>query len=304
MFQVLLYYKYIKIEDPKSLMDSQRKLCESLNLKGRIIIAEEGINGTVEGKLEDTEKYITEMQKDERFSDIDFKKSTGTGHAFPRLSIKVRSEIVSAHLAEEDVNPAEVTGKHMTAEELHELINSGEKFYIVDMRNDYEFKVGHFKDSILPTMSNFRDLPKIISEIEHLKNEKVVTVCTGGVRCEKASGYLVKKGFKDVSQLYGGIVTYMEKYPNQDFRGKLYVFDDRVVMGFNTDSPEHEVISVCDKCGAKSDNYVDCSYKHCKGNRHFICCKDCYAKDGRTYCSVECEEKVSQSTLFERSPGL
>jgi len=291
-YQILLYYKYVNIKDPEALMQSQRDLCESLNLKGRIIIASEGINGTLEGLVEDTEKYIQAMIEDGRFQDTHFKRSNGNGNAFPKLSVKVRSEIVSLHLGKEDINPNEVTGKYIEPEQLHELINSGEKFYIVDMRNDYEFKVGRFENSILPHLNNFRDLPRVVEELEFLKNEKVVTVCTGGVRCEKASGYLVKQGFNDVSQLYGGIVSYMEKYPNKDFKGKLYVFDSRVVMGFNTDSPDHEIISQCDKCGKINDNYVDCAYLHCKGHRHFICCKDCSAEHGKPYCSNDCWEKA------------
>lgn len=300
MHQILLYYKYTTIENPEELMLSQRALCEKLNLKGRIIIAHEGINGTVEGLKEDTEEYIKAMQKDARFLDTDFKKSTGDGNAFPKLSIKIRPEIVSLHLGDEDVSPNEITGKHITADELHDILNSGEEYYIVDMRNDYEHKVGVFKDSILPKLSNFRDLPEAVKDLEHLKDKKVITVCTGGVRCEKASGYLLKKGFKDVSQLYGGIVTYMEKYPNQDFKGKLYVFDNRVVMGFDTNSPEHEIISNCDKCGKVSDNYVDCAYKHCKGHRHFICCKECYSEDEKPYCSVDCQTKAFEQVESKR----
>ncbi len=212
------------------------------------------------------------------------------GNAFPKIIVKVRSEIVSLNLGNEDINPNEITGKYISPEELHELFHSDKEFHIIDMRNDYEHKVGYFKDSILPSLSNFRDLPNIIRDFEHLKDKKVVTVCTGGVRCEKASGYLVKNGFKDVYQLKDGIVSYMEKYPNEDFLGKLYVFDGRVVMGFDTSSEKHVVVSKCDKCGNISDNYVDCSYLHCKGHRHFICCTNCYSEDGKPYCSVECEK--------------
>lgn len=289
-YQILLYYKYIHLDNPEKFRDEQINLCQKLNLKGRIIVAPEGLNGTVEGLLEDTEKYIAEMNKDSRFADMNYKKSEGNGQSFPKLSVKARDEIVSLHLGEEDFSPEETTGKYLSAEEMHEWIHSGKEIYIVDMRNDYEFKVGYFKNSILPPLKNFRDLPEVLPQLEHLKEKTVITVCTGGVRCEKASGYLVRKGFKDVYQLHNGIVTYMEKYPNEDFLGKLYVFDNRVVMGFNTNSPEHTVVSTCDKCGKTSDNYVDCSYKHCKGHRHFVCCEDCYSADGRTYCSQKCEE--------------
>ncbi|MBI3342296.1 hypothetical protein HY024_04190, partial [Candidatus Curtissbacteria bacterium] len=221
MFSVLLYYKYVQIEDPAALMYAQKELCERLDLKGRIIVAKEGINGTVEGKKVDIEKYIETMKKDETFQKTHFKLSQGTGSAFVKLSVKVRDEIVSGHLMSWDVNPNETTGKYLTAEQLHQWIAAKKQFYIVDMRNDYEQEVGAFENSVLPGLSNFRDLPKVLPKLEHLKDETVVTVCTGGVRCEKASGFLVKHGFADVYQLFGGIVTYMEKYPNEDFGGAL-----------------------------------------------------------------------------------
>ncbi len=292
MHQILLYYKYVKIDDPAKLMEEQKQLCKELNLKSRIIVSKEGINGTLEGLKPDTEKYMQVMLEDSRFTNMNFKISEGTGNAFPKISVKVRSELVSAHLGDEDVDPNVTTGKYMSAEELHDLFKSGEEFYIIDMRNDYEHKVGYFKDSILPALKNFRDLPNIIKDWEHLKDKKIVTVCTGGVRCEKASGYLVSKGFKNVYQLHNGIVTYMEKYPNEDFLGKLYVFDGRVVMGFETDSDKHTIVSKCEKCGAVSDNYIDCAYIHCKGRRHIVCCKNCYAVDGKAYCSNDCEQKA------------
>lgn len=287
-YQILLYYKYTYINSPTKLVSAQKELCERLGLKGRIIIAEEGINGTVEGRLEDTEAYIKEIIKDERFKDVDFKKSAGIGKAFPKLSIKARSEIVSGHLGKKDINPTRVTGKYLHAEQLHEWFQTGKEFYIVDMRNDYEHKVGHFEGSILPPLENYRDLPRVLPLLENYRNKPLVTVCTGGVRCEKASGFLVDNGFSDVYQLYGGIVTYMEKYPNENFLGKLYVFDGRVVMGFNTEAPEHTIIGRCDKCGSVSENYVNCANLSC--HIHFICCKRCLAKDGKGYCSESCEK--------------
>lgn len=299
-FEILLYYNYTFIDDPEVLKLSQKKICQKLDLKGRIIIAKEGINGTLEGSKESVDKYIADLKQDVRFKDTHIKISAGTGNAFPKLSIKVRDEIVSAHLGEDNFHPKDITGKYIQAEELHQWFEQGKEFYIVDMRNDYEHKVGHFEDSILPSFGNFRDLPKIIKEIEHLKGKTIVTVCTGGVRCEKASGYLVKKGFADVYQLYGGIVTYMEKFPNQNFKGKLYVFDGRITMGFNTEKSEHEVVGKCELCGKQSDNYIDCNYVHCKHKRHIICCLDCYQADGG-YCSKECklaDQKVRQEALF------
>ena len=286
MPQILLYYIYTNIADPEALRQSQRQLCESLGLTGRIIIAAEGLNGTVEGTTENTERYIDEMRKDPRFANINFKRSPGTGAAFPKLSIKVRSEIVSAHLGEDDVFPAQLTGKHLSPAELHDWIHSDKEFYIIDMRNDFEHKIGFFPNSILPPLKNFRDLPQILPGLEHLKNKTVVTVCTGGVRCEKASGFLLKHGFNDVYQLENGIVSYMEKYPEEDFKGLLYVFDGRVTMGFNYSEIPHEIVGVCAKCGEASENYVNCARKSC--NWHFICCVRCLEKTGQAFCSSDC----------------
>ena len=286
-YQILLFYKYINIENPTELMLEQKAVWAKDGFKGRGIIAQEGINFTLEGKTEDTEQYIEELKQDSRFTDIHFKKSPGSGEAFPKASIKVRKEIVSSYLGEKDIDPNKVTGKYLIAEELHSWFDEKREFYIVDMRNDYEHRVGHFENSILPQLHNFRDLNEIIPELESIRDKTIVTVCTGGVRCEKASGFLVANGFTNVYQLFGGIVTYMEKYPNENFLGKLYVFDGRILMGFNTDSSDHKIIGTCGKCGAVSENYVNCGNNDC--HNHFICCEKCLTTDGKGFCSPECE---------------
>jgi UPF0176 protein len=286
-YQVLLYYKYINIDDPEKLKNKQRELCSKLNLKGRIIIAREGINGTLEGTLEDTEKYISELTSDLRFKDINFKKSVGTGNAFPKLSIKVRPEIVAARLV--DVDPNKVSGKYINADELHEWFKYGKEFYTVDMRNDYEYISGYFENSIFSGLHNFYDLPSVLPKLEKLKDKTIVTVCTGGVRCEKASGYLVLNGFKNVYQLKDGIQTYMEKYPNSYFKGKLYVFDNRLTVGFNTSDSKHEIVGKCFHCNKPCDDYVNCEYDIC--HYHYICCKNCRdLETGLAFCKKECKE--------------
>src|SRR3989344_3734454 len=216
-YTIILFYKYIHIDDPEAVAKREREICARLGLKGRCIIASEGINATYEGTKENIEKYVKELEKDTRFQGIHFKYSSGNGKAFPKLSIKVRKEIVSLHLGTCDIDPNQVTGIHLKPEELHEWlapskvegVKNKKEFYIVDMRNVYEHKGGH---------------------------------------CEKASGYLITQGFKNVYQLYGGIVSYMEKYPNEDFQGKLYVFDTRVTMGFYTDNVKHKIVGKCDSC--------------------------------------------------------
>lgn len=295
-YQILLYYKYVPIENPKVLMDSQRKLCEELNLKGRIIIAEEGINGTLEGTFDATEKYIREMNKDKRFGDINWKKSSGTGRAFKKLSIKVRDEIVTTGVKNKDFGPlAKRTGKYLTAEELYKWYQEGREFYIVDMRNDYEYEVGRFKNSLRPEgMRYFRDAVHAVKKLEHLKDKTIVTVCTGGVRCETASGLLMKYGFNNVYQLQHGIVTFIEKYPNTFFDGKLYVFDGREIMGFNTDSPDHKVIGRCRMCGEGSENLVN--YYEDGVNRYGIICIPC-CKSGKVRLERDYEERFRKPVM-------
>ncbi len=286
---IVLFYLYTTIDNPQQLMHEQRELCERLGLLGRTIIATEGINSTLEGTSDHINTYIDTMKQDERFANVDWKLSKGTGDAFPKLSIKVRDEIVSLQLGADDFSPHETTGNYLKAEELHQWFEEGREFYIIDMRNDYEHKVGFFENSILPALHNFRDLPKVLPELNNLKDKTIVTVCTGGIRCEKASGFLIKHGFTNVYQLKNGIVTYMEKYPNQHFKGKLYVFDGRTVMGFETDSPEHEVVGTCHHCGISCDEYGDCANLSC--HVHIVCCKNCRTNN-QVFCSDRCRQKV------------
>jgi UPF0176 protein len=286
-WQIILFYKYVHIKDPEVVRLWQTELCARLGLSGRCIIASEGINATFEGTRENIRKYMKELTKNENFKGIHFKISLGTGNAFPKLSVKVRKEIVSLNLGTCDIDPNKITGIHLQSKELHQWIKEGREFYIVDMRNAYEHKVGHFADSILPPIENFRDLPKVVEQIAYLKNKIILTVCTGGVRCEKASGFLITQGFSDVYQLDGGIVSYMEKYPNEDFKGKLYVFDKRVTMGFYTDDVSHKIVGKCDACGEPSENFVNCANPVC--HRHFINCVNCLNKnDGNSFCPGGC----------------
>jgi UPF0176 protein len=291
-YQILLFYKYLTIEQPESMRLKLREICEKLELTGRLIVAREGLNITVEGKIENTQAFENWFKSQDQFADIHFKRSPGNGQSFPKLSVKTRQEIVSLHLGEANFSPWQKTGKYITPTELHELFESGKEFYIIDMRNDYEHLSGHFEGSILPPMRNFRELPEIIPSIVHLKDKKIVTVCTGGVRCEKASGYLINQEFTDVSQLAGGIVSYMEQFPNQHFLGKLYVFDQRVLMGFNTDSPEHVIVGRCAGCDGSSERYVNCYNEDC--HKHYILCQKCDESNGR-YCTPKCRQKFFSS---------
>jgi UPF0176 protein len=269
-YKIILYYKYVSVDDPERLLKEQRAICEALDLKGRIIIAKEGINGTLEGRADKIDEYVKALKKDQHFSDIDVKESEGNGAAFPRLSVKVRDEIVGSKLGEA-VNPALDTGAHLEPDELHSWYENGEDFVVVDMRNDYEYVSGHFEKSINPQFSNFRDLPGKIKKAGLPKDKKLVTVCTGGVRCEKASAYLKKLGYEDVYQLKNGMHKYLEKYPNGHFKGALYVFDKRHTVRFNKDG---EIVGKCEFCASPTEKYVDDDTS--VPSRHILCCEKCF----------------------------
>lgn len=274
-YTIILFYKYVEIKDPESLCEKQMELAQHLDLTGRMIIAEEGLNATFEGTGENIKKYISEMKKDDRFSDIDFKKSPGTGKSFPKLSIKVRDEIVASRL-DDGIDPTEDTGTYIQPDELHEWFEEEKDFKVIDMRNSYEYISGHFKNSVDPGMKVFRELPEKVENIEELKDKPVVTVCTGGIRCEKASAFLKEKGFKNVYQLKGGIHRYIEKYPDGYFKGALYVFDGRVTMSM-APAEDRDVVGMCEFCSVPTEHYVDDDSTN--PSRQILCCKECFQKE-------------------------
>lgn len=285
--QVLLFYKYITIENPEALKGWVIERAKALGLTGRVIVAEEGINGTLEGSVENTNIFKDEFLADSRFSDVQVKTSPGAGTTFPKLSVKVRDEIVGTRFDKTKVDPRKQTARHLRPEELRAWYESEKDFVVVDMRNDYEFASGHFKNSINPKLENSRDLPKALPRLESIKNKTVLTVCTGGVRCEKMSALLLSEGFTDVYQLDNGIHGYMEKYPGKDYLGTLYTFDGRLTMDFGGD---REIVGQCFLCGAKTESYVNCADDTC--HYHFLVCDGCKKEEG-TFCSEKCSHSVS-----------
>lgn len=286
-YQVLLYYKYIEIEDPQAFRDQHFEFCSSLGLRGRILVASEGINGTVSGRVEQTEKYMEFMRSDARFSDMVFKIEKSEGHAFKKLKIKVKQEIVNLNL-DEDLNPNETTGKHLSPKEFLETLQQDDVI-ILDARNTYEYDLGHFRGAIRPDIETFRELPKWVEEnLSEHKDKKILTYCTGGIRCEKFSGFLVNEGFKDVSQLEGGIITYGydPEVKGALWDGKCYVFDERISVPVNR-TGEETVVGKCHHCGKPEERYVKCGNPEC--NKHLLLCEDCEHEHYRS-CSQECKD--------------
>jgi UPF0176 protein len=289
--RVLLFYKYVNVENPTEVMERERAVCNVLGLKGRIIIAHEGINGTVEGSVEETEKYIAHLRSDKRFRDMYIKESEGDGKAFPRLSIKVKPEIVSTKFGAH-IDPRKKTGKYLQPHDLKRMYENNDEFVVIDMRNEFEIASGYFKNTVNPGLTTSRDLakPEIIEKLKIHKDKKCITVCTGGVRCEKMSAFLIDQGFENVYQLHNGMHGYMEKYPGQDFLGTLYTFDDRKVMDFGG---ERTVVGKCLTCGTASERYENCANMKCHDN--FITCNSCMESfGGVAYCSDDCKVKWEQ----------
>lgn len=285
MHEVLLFYKYVSIEDPEAFKGFVRGLAEKHQLLGRVLVAHEGVNGTLEGLKEHTDAFVRELLTDPHIHDMKIKRSLGNGEAFKKLYVKVRDEIVGTRFPK-DIDPRIQTGKRLSPEELKSWYESGKDFKIVDMRNDYEYQSGHFKHSINPGMEASRQLPDMMEKLESLKDETVLTVCTGGVRCEKMSAYLLAKGFSDVYQLEEGMHAYMEKYPGEDFLGTLYTFDKRLTMDFGGD---REIVGMCRFCKGKTEDYVNCGNDFC--HLHFLVCEDCKGGE-KTFCSESCTNFV------------
>lgn len=297
MNKVLLFYKYIHIPNPKAVSEWQRTLCESLQLKGRILIAHEGINGTVSGSSEHIETYIQEMRKKSDFSDIDFKESTGQGELFPKLKVKVRDEVVRLGISPEELN-TENTGTHLSPHEVNALIEKNKKLVILDARNTFESKIGKFQHAITPDIEHFRELPAFIdNNLELFQDKDVLMYCTGGIRCERASAYLKSKNIaQEVYQVKGGIHRYVEECPNGYFRGKNYVFDGRVSVKINDD-----ILGACDICAEPCDDMTNCINAAC--NEHFIACKVCIQKYQNT-CSADCLHLVlAQEVIVRTKPA-
>ena len=281
-YSILLYYCYTKIDDPESFRVAHHLFCIENNIRGRIIIAKEGINGTISGTEEDCKKYMEALHSDSRFSHTEFKIESSESNAFQKLNIRVKDEIVNSGL--HHIDPTIKTGIYIEPHEFRKIKNE-EDIVIVDVRSDYEHNVGKFKNAISFDIQNFRDFPDKVEELEKYKDKKIITYCTGGIKCEKASAYLLEKGFKNVYQLHGGIIKYGIEEGGEDFDGKCYVFDNRVVVDVNNVNPT--VISSCHICGTNCDRMVNCANPEC--NKHVSICENC-ADEMEGACSEACKD--------------
>lgn len=301
IYEVLLFYKYCTIIDPDMVVLWQTELAKRLNLVGRILIAEEGINGTLSGKPEMTKKYIKKMKQYHLFCDINYKKSTSTFIPFDSLKVKHKEEIV---ILREDLNEISFTESQtkINAHMLHNILEGKDKNFVsedivlFDTRNSYESRIGRFRGSLCPNINTSRDFKSyFIQNKDIFKNKKIIMYCTGGVRCERIS-VLCKKytHSKEIFHLENGIHDYCEKYPEGHFRGRNYVFDDRISIKINND-----ILTQCDLCNISCDLYNNCLNALC--NKQYISCDNCLKKNS-SCCSGNCLAKVLEGIVPTRPP--
>ncbi len=286
MGKIIIFYKYVDINNPHAVVEEQRALCEHLGLKGRVLIAHEGINGTLGGPDEALERYKEYLYSHPLFSGIDFKESIGEADHFPRLQVTAKKEIVCLRRDPQEVS-AKDAGRHLSPEEVHALIKSApQDLVILDTRNNYESRVGAFDNAITPDINYFRELPEYIDKnLDQFKDKQVLMYCTAGVRCERATAYLKKKNVaKEVYHIKGGIHRYIEAFPTGFFKGKNYVFDGRITQKVTDD-----ILASCEHCQKKYDEYSNCINAEC--NKQIVVCPPCMDIYHNT-CSTRCLELV------------
>jgi len=299
MQKIILYYKFTPISDPIAMKLWQKTLTESLNLKGRILISQHGINGTLGGELDDLKKYVKATKEFEGFKGTIFKWSDGTKDDFPRLSVKVRSEIVAFDASDElkvDEQGVVNGGVHLKPKQVNQLVEErGDDVIFFDGRNAHEAAIGKFKNAVVPDVHTSRDFIRELEsgKYDDLKDKAVITYCTGGIRCEILSSLMKNRGFKEVYQIDGGIVKYGETYGDDGlWEGSLRVFDDRMTVDF---SDHAAVIGECSHCAGPTNNYENCAWANC--NDLVLICLFCKQDPDLLFHTEACKSKAFLGSL-------
>jgi len=284
---VILFYKFANIEDPEAFVATEREFCTKEGLLGKILVAKEGINGSLSGTKNSIDAYKRHLNSIPGFEDVAFKDEISSFHPFKKLIVRKKKEIIRM---EQELDMSK-TGKYISPEELLDMYSSGKDFLIIDTRNKYESDVGKFKNAVTLDIDSFREFPEAIGEFEDLKDRTIVTYCTGGIRCEKATAYMVSRGFTDVYQLKDGIINFCQKHPDTVWEGKCFVFDQRLISDVESGG---DCIAECIRCGGASDRYQNCANVPC--DELVILCEGC-SEAFRGTCSDECLEEYENNLL-------
>ena len=247
VFKVAAFYAFVDLLNLVELQKTFFHFLKKENIKGTVLLANEGVNGTVAGTELSIERFKSFLKLHNLYEPKNYKTSTCSEEPFPRLKVKLKDEIVS--MGNELADPTKIVGEYVQPEDWNGLI-SQDDVLVLDTRNTYEFSIGTFAKSIQPETTNFREFPDWLEGLESSdidKNKKVAMFCTGGIRCEKASSLMKAKGFKNIYHLQGGILNYMEKVPEEDslWQGECFVFDDRVALNHNLEVGSYDMCHGC-----------------------------------------------------------
>ena len=283
------FYKYVELKDINELRDELYLYWNNLEVLGRVYLSKEGINAQISVPEHNCNLFKTNVLSYKNFKDINFKRAIQEGNSFYKLVIKIKDEIVAYKVSDDEYNMNNV-GKHLNYKEFNDAIDDGA--IVVDVRNYYESEVGKFNGAIVPDVDASVDLlPEIKRLLNDKKDEKILMYCTGGIRCEKASSYLIHHGFSDVNQLKGGIIQYAndikENNEKSKFIGKNFVFDHRLGERIT-----EEVISNCHQCNVASDLHANCANQSC--HILFIQCGEC-SVEYNGCCSIACSDFIQLS---------
>jgi UPF0176 protein len=277
--KIILFYEFVPLADPEAIRLWQSTLCESLDLFGRIIISSKGINGTLGGNINKLKSYVRQTRTYAPFKETQIKWGSGKKSDFPKLSVKHREETVTLQATlDYEVDEAGVVdgGQYIKPQDLDAFVAANDDVVFFDGRNKYESDIGKFKDAVTPPINSFKDFEKELDkpEYEALKEKKIITYCTGGIRCEVLTPLMKAKGFKNVYQVHGGIVKYGEHAKDKGlWEGKCFVFDNRMSIAFSDSAKD---IAECKECGKATS---DCVNFPTKAHRDLvIMCKECQEK--------------------------
>lgn len=285
MIQVLAYYFLTPIDDPKAEVVRHQDFFRTRDITCRIYLSEEGINGQMSARKDHAEEYMDWLRSDPRFQGVSFKIHDSTEHVFPRTTVKVRRQLVAFDRKVDLRKGGEFLSPALWNEKLKE---KDPDTIVVDVRNGYEWDVGHFEGAKRPPCDTFRDFPAYAQQLKEgrdLKKTRVLMYCTGGIRCEYYSAFMKEEGFSNVYQLDGGVIDYGLKEGSEHWKGKLFVFDDRLVVPVGSES--QPPISHCKHCGVQNDVYYNCANMDC--NTLFFSCVECLRKLSGC-CSNSCLE--------------
>ncbi len=242
---VTALYKFVTLDDFETLREPLLKVMENNSIRGTLLLAKEGINGTVAGERESMNNLLTWLKAIPQFSDLSYKESFTDELPFKRCKVKLKKEIVT--MGVEGIDPNQVVGTYVKPQDWNALISDPD-VTLVDTRNDYEVQIGTFKNAINPVTDSFREFPEYVDQhLDKTKNKKVAMFCTGGIRCEKSTAYLKEQGFEEVYHLEGGILKYLEEVPEDDslWLGDCFVFDERVSVNHQLEKGHYDQCHAC-----------------------------------------------------------